>query len=187
MSAMGLGTRSAILAILGSALALSACGRNDDQAAKGADPAGPLAPSAPAPPRPQGQIATLGGEVVARSLAKNGLAEAQVVEASRANGVLTMRVRFQRAQGTRGTETIYGYSGPGDDVYVIAADKKYFLLADTEGARLASKELYLKLNENTPVAATWFGKFPAPGPEVRAVSLVLPNVEPLDNIPLTDR
>jgi len=127
--------------------------------------------------------------VVGRALAANGRAEAQVVEASRANGVLTLRVRFQRAQGASGQESVY-YGAPAnwkDDIYVTAGDKKYFLLADTEGYPLASDDLTLQLNDDMPVAATWFGKFPAPGPEIQAISLVLPQVEPLDNIPLSGR
>ena len=45
----------------------------------------------------------------------------------------------------------------------------------------------MDIEEDTPLAATWWGKFPAPPPEVTAVSLVLPNVEPIDAIPLRDR
>lgn len=181
----GTAGRAAVVAVC--AIALTGC-EGEAPAAAGANDA-PAAEIRSEAPRPGGQIETRNAAVVGRALAANGRAEAQVVEASRANGVLTLRVRFQRAPGADGHDPVY-YGSPAswkDNIYVTAGDKKYFLLADTEGDPLASDDLTLRLDEDIPVAATWFGKFPAPGPEIGAISLVLPEVEPLDNIPVSDR
>ncbi len=126
-------------------------------------------------------------EVLARGLIEDGRAEAQVVEAARSGGVLTVRVRFVRqAAAQEGIKTLYS-GDPGEDAYLVAGDKKYFLLTDTEGHALASDGLMLDIDENRPLAGTWWGKFPAPPPEVTTVSVILPGVESIDAVPLADR
>lgn len=182
------GLRALATLLLGTvAVGLACCGKGAGSAAAPA----PSSASGPAlvtsaQPAPAVQIASRDATVIARALAAHGLAEAQVVEATRSAGVLTLRVRFQRAQGAGSVETIYGSPGK-DDIYVIGGANKLFPLTDAEGKPLVTPDLFLRLNADMPVAGTWFGKFPAPPPEVKTVSLVLPNVEPLDSIPLSDR
>ena len=187
--------RHARFALLVAAAAiLSACSRDEEGAAapageeQTADAKGGSEPAAieleTSATRPQSIAAA---QILGRGLIDDGRVEAQVVEATRSGGVLTIRTRFVRQPAAEeGIKTIYS-SNPNEIAYLVAGDKKYFLLTDTEGKALAPPDLTLDIEEDTPLAATWWGKFPAPPPEVTAVSLVLPNVEPIDAIPLRDR
>lgn len=166
--------------------ALSACGQSQP-------PADASVPAASAPGAPSifktgaPETAAAGGTVLTRGMAANGKAEAQVMEATRQAGVLTVRVRFARTAGTNNWETMYGPNVDRDAVYVVAGANKLFPLTDAEERPLITPDFQLKLGTEYPMAGVWFGKFPAPPAEVKAVSLVLPKTEPLDNIPITDR
>lgn len=177
-------TRLGVLLAL-SAATLAACDRGSGGTASGEEGAPAASASEPAIEIDRGdkrEQAAAQGRVLGAGLIDDGRAEAQVVEASRAGGILTMRVRFQRvAAAEEGYKTVYSSR---DDVrptiYVVAGDKKYFLLTDTEGQPLTPQALALDIDTDTPLAGTWWGKFPAPPPEVTRVSLVLPNMEPID-------
>lgn len=176
----------ALLAVLATA-ALTACGPSDGEEgaaapAEGGAAQGPAAIEVQtSESRPQSAAPAA---VLARGLIDDGRAEAQVVEAARSGGVLTVRTRFVRqAAAAEGYKTLYN-NNPAEIAYVVAGDKKYFLLTDTEGKALAPSSLQLDIDEDRPLAATWWGKFPAPPPEVTTVSLILPGVEAIDGIAL---
>jgi len=167
-----------------SAAGLAACDGGEEAASSGAG-APPASAASPAIEIDRGEKreqAAAEGRVLGTGLIQDGRAEAQVVEASRAGGILTVRVRFQRvAAATEGNKTIYGsYDDIRPTIYVVAGDKKYFLLTDTEGKPLTPEDLSLEIYESRPLAGAWWGKFPAPPPEVTRISLVLPEMEPID-------
>lgn len=174
------------LALAAATLALAACGEPRPAAEKAAaapETGGMTSVFKSGPP----EVAAPAASVLTRAMAANGKAEAQVVEATRQAGVLTLRVRFQRTAGANSWETVYGSNMDRDAVYVIAGANKLFPLTDAEEKPLITPDFTLRLGSDYPVAGVWFGKFPAPPADVRSVSLVLPKTEPLDNIPISDR
>ncbi len=113
-----------------------------------------------------------------------GLA-AELTEATREEGVLTVKVRFRN----QGAEPIHHSfeTGHGDYsyFYVTAGDQKYFILKDAEGAPLAPK--YLTVDLDPGATTTWWGKFPAPPSTETMFDLVMPDVTPFEDVPITDQ
>ena len=182
-------TRS-VLAVLAAALGLAACG---DKAAEGGGAPGPVAAATTPEAKAQAQDVRAAAQesVIARGMTSHGTAEAQVVEAVRQNGILTLKIRFGpvRTPGG-GTDFHTLYSNPKkaqEQIAVVAGDRKYFLLTDADGKPLTPPDMMVKVTKDAPLAGTWWGKFPAPPAEIKTVSLTLPEVEAIENIPLSDR
>jgi hypothetical protein len=116
-------------------------------------------------------------------------AEAQVIEAVRDGDILTIKVRFKPLVDHK-TETLYGSISKRDyekSFYVLAGNKKHLLLTDSHNQPLTSPSVVLSVSKDSPIAGTWYGKFPAPPKNIAKVSLTIPNVETLDGIKITDR
>ncbi|PAU74569.1 hypothetical protein [Halomonas salipaludis] len=132
-------------------------------------------------------------EPLAEAELSSGLAIAQVTEASRADGVLTVRVGFVAPEGARNTtqserETIYGSVSRNvyrQDLYIIAGENRHLLLADTEGTPLTVRTLQIT-RDGDRVSGTWWGKFPAPEEDIESFSLALPGGMLFDNVPISD-
>lgn len=110
---------------------------------------------------------------------------AELTEATRKDGVLTVKVRFRN---TGADNAIHSFeTGHGDYglFYVTAENQKYFVLKDSEGAPLAPK--YLTVNLEPGLTMTWWAKFPAPPAGVTTFDLVIPDTPPFEDIPITDR
>lgn len=110
---------------------------------------------------------------------------AELTEATRKEGVLTVKVRFRNS----GTEdnVYHGFeTGHGDysRFYVTAGDQKYFVLKDSEGAPLAPK--YLDVNLDAGQTSTWWAKFPAPPASETTFDLIMPDVTPFEDVPIRD-
>jgi hypothetical protein len=112
---------------------------------------------------------------------------ADVTEFRRKGSTLTVRVVL-RNQGNVDSEPDIHYN----EVYVmdLGAGKKYEVLKDEKGAYIAAlrtgwnNRWYEKL---APGASyTIWMKFPAPPPEVKAVTLQLPGVPPFEDLPIQD-
>ena len=182
-------TRS-VLAALAATLGLAACG---DKAAESGGAPGPVAAATTQEAKAQAQDVRAAAQesVIARGMTSHGTAEAQVVEAVRQNGILTLKIRFGpvRTPGG-GTDFHTLYSNPKkaqEQIAVVAGDRKYFLLTDADGMPLTPPDMMVKVTKDAPLAGTWWGKFPAPPAEIKTVSLTLPEVEAIENIPLSDR
>ncbi|HEX7070652.1 MAG TPA: hypothetical protein VF190_07590 [Rhodothermales bacterium] len=133
-------------------------------------------------PEPAGQ------DAIASGLTDNGMVEARVVEASRKDGILSIKVRFvPLVKDASYSETIYDdLSELQRDLYVLVGGQKYLLLQDSQGKPLASPTLEIEIEEGHPYAGYWYGRFHAPPPEVKQVSLTLPGVEPIEPIAITN-
>jgi hypothetical protein len=112
---------------------------------------------------------------------------ADVTEFRRKGNTLTAKVRFSNRGSEETTpEVKYG------DVYLIdtGGGKKYNVLRDEKGAYIAA--LYsgwsdrwwhgMKPSESQVI---WI-KFPAPPPEIKAITLNLPNTPPFEDVPIQD-
>lgn len=110
---------------------------------------------------------------------------AELTEATRKDGVLTVKIRFRNT----GTDPLHHSFETGhgryERFYVTAGTQKYFVLKDTEGEPLAPK--YLDVNLDPGATSTWWAKFPAPPASEATIDLVMPDAPPFEDIPITDR
>jgi hypothetical protein len=105
---------------------------------------------------------------------------ADVTEFRRKGSVLTALVRL-RNQGTGIALVDIGFA----DSYVMdAGSKKYQVLKDEEGAFIASPRVGDGLVDGG--TRTLWMKFPAPPPELRKATLVLPGMPPFEDLPIQD-
>lgn len=109
---------------------------------------------------------------------------AEIIEATRKEGVLTVKVRFRNT----GSESVYKgfetHHGGYSLFYVTAGNQKFFILKDSEGEPLAPK--YLNVSLDPGQAMTWWGKFPAPPPSEATIDLVMPDMPPFEDVPVRD-
>lgn len=111
---------------------------------------------------------------------------AEVTEFRRKGNTLTAKVRLTN-RGSENANAAVKY----DEVYLMdtAAGKKYEVLKDEKGQFIAYRtsgwnQWYdsMKPNETT----TLWMKFPAPGVEVKAITLQLPGMAPFEDVPIQD-
>ena len=114
---------------------------------------------------------------------------AEVTECNRKEGVLSVKVRL-RNTGSAGKHVDIFQGRNYESYYLGAANKKYFMLKDSEGTYLTPKADGMG-DLGVDVAAggqyTWWAKFPAPSAEVKAVTLYTPLAAPLEDIPVMDK
>ena len=126
------------------------------------------------------------GPALAEADSQNGEFRMAVTEATRSNGVLTLKARVTLLGGETGSRRLL-YSSDADDLYIVAGDQKYMILKDNEGEPLTTVDGYYPSFRQLGGTNTWWGKFPAPPPEVRSVGFYFKDFLPLENIPITDR
>ena len=170
------------------ALTLSACevrdkGSNAAEATDGAadspEVSGPAtAPSLPAPAPEQ--------RALGESDSQNGDFRLAVTEASRSNGVLTLKARVTSIAGESGRRRIL-YGSDADKTYLISGDQKYLMLKDNEGVPLTTADGYDPSFSRLGDSNAWWAKYPAPPPEVKSIGLHFQGFLPIENIPIADR
>src|SRR5271155_4180438 len=144
--------------------------------APAATPAAPPAAAAPA------------GPVVLKSGDTNiaGVV-AEVTECSRKDGVLSVKVRLRNTSGQKQSFNLIE-NRDYEKFYATAANKKYFILKDTEGTYLTAQASGFG-NLGVTLAPggqyTWWAKYPAPPAEVKAVTLYTAVAAPLEDVPVS--
>lgn len=204
-------TRS--LPILLLAAALIACGDRADTGAVEEAPAmatgvgsGPVPPAAspgPVAEQPAAQpypgmpgAAPAGGAPAGAPAAAAVLASqdtnwsgvvAEVTEFRRRGNTLTAKVRLRNTSGADAEPSI-----KFDEVYLMDAPnaRKYEALRDEKGTYIASlrsgwSDRWYQRMEPTEQQTIWI-KFPAPPPEVRVITLQLPNTPPFEDLAIQD-
>lgn len=110
----------------------------------------------------------------------SGQATAEVSGVVADGDKLTVKVRFINAKEGGSVSTSLYLSLPDEDYendyYLLAGDKKYLLLKDSEGKPLAPASV--SLFGTGHVVGVWHGVFPAP-PKGQKVTLYIKGVEPL--------
>lgn len=180
-------TGSVILA-LAAAATLGGCElRNKDDTPANERPDAVKAPSMPAASAPGAEI-TPAAAASAPSLgdadSQNGQFRLSVIEATRTGGVLTIKTRVTLLSGETGGRWLLS-SSDNKDLYVLAGDQKYMILKDNEGVALAP-EHYAPTFAQLGGTSTWWGKFPAPPPEVKAVGFYFKDFAPVENVAIKD-
>jgi len=172
---------------------IAACGGGGNEAAdQGATTAGKTA----------GETATTGGETAGATTTVtapastgaalqaqevNGAAGmvAELTEATREDGVLTIKVRLRNTGTEERYKSFETNHGAYTLFYVTAENQKYFILKDSEGEPLAP--VYLTVTLGPGETSTWWGKYPAPPSSVTEFDFIMHEVPPFENIPITDR
>lgn len=108
-------------------------------------------------------------------------AYAELRDADREDGKLSIEVRFLTDRSGYSGETIYrDLADATSTIYVEAGGKKYSLVNDEDGKPDADERLELQFNydpDKNPRVGSWEGVFEAPPAEVTEATLILPNVE----------
>ena len=111
---------------------------------------------------------------------------AEIVECKREDGQLTIKMRL--VNSTDKDVNVYAINGRNfDSYYVTAANKKYFILRDSEKAPLAPQadpggSVYAHIQKGG--SWTWWAKYPAPPADVKKLSYYTPITPPFDNVPI---
>jgi hypothetical protein len=103
--------------------------------------------------------------------------------------VLSVKVRFRNTSPAEAHIYVINQRN-FDAFYVTAANKKYFMLKDSEGAYLTPATDgtgTLSVSVDKGGQYTWWAKFSAPPPEVKKITLMTPVTSPFEDIPITDQ
>lgn len=109
---------------------------------------------------------------------------AELIECKSKEGVLTVKVRFRNISGSKVWLSIDTHHGSYEGFYITAENKKYFILRDSDDAPLAPKYLG-GVNLEKDQTHSWWAKFPAPPSKVKKIDLLMPQVLPFEEIPIT--
>ncbi len=113
---------------------------------------------------------------------------AELVECKREDGQLSIKMRLVNTSDKDVRITPIGNRNY-DAYYLTAANKKYFVLRDSEKTPLAvqadaSGSVYATIPKGG--AWTWWAKYPAPPADVKKISYYTPITPPFDNVPIKD-
>lgn len=115
---------------------------------------------------------------------------ADLIEAKRSDGVLSIKVRLKNTTAKAAGVKIYDHSKI-EGFYVQAEGKKYFVLRDTEKVPLAaptdSYDGRLTPSVAPGASFTWWAKYPAPPANVKKFGFYWPLGAPFDDVPITDK
>ena len=113
---------------------------------------------------------------------------AEIVEAVRKEGVLTMKVRYRNGSTTPAKLRLYR-NWDDTDYYVTAGSTKLMVLKDSKGAPVAvphgqhgETDVSIKPNGSF----LFWAKYPAPPAEAKKVAFFHPHSPPIEDIPVTD-
>lgn len=122
-----------------------------------------------------------------QELSKPGLV-GEIVKCQRQDGVLSIQLRIRNTSDKEiRLDVIEGRNFA--QYYVTAGAKKYLLLEDSEHVPLtpqASGSGVLSVKIGKGKSWTWWGKYPAPPPEVKSVSFYTPLAAPFDGVAVSD-
>jgi hypothetical protein len=117
---------------------------------------------------------------------------AELTECRRSEGVLTIKIRFRNTSDKPGSLTFTHWNASGQDnpkFYVTAGNKKYFMLADSDGTVLSTNSTGNGVDANIIPGKTflWWAKYPAPPADVKKINFMMPVASPFEDVPITDK
>ena len=117
---------------------------------------------------------------------------AELTGCQRSEGVLTIKIRFRNTSDKPGSLTFTHWNSSGLDnpkFYVTARNKKYFMLADSDGTVLSTNSTGNGVDANIAPGKTflWWAKYPAPPAEVKKINFMMPVASPFEDVPITDK
>jgi hypothetical protein len=114
---------------------------------------------------------------------------ADVIESTRKEGVLTVRVRF-RNTGDKPVKFLLADAGRYDDNYLSAGNVKYTVIRDAKNKPVATPTDgggWLEPKIAKGGSWNWWAKFPAPPADQKKYSLYLKVGPPIDDVPIIDK
>ena len=129
-----------------------------------------------------------GAEVLQSQETNESGITAEVTEAKRKDGVLTVKLRLRNTGGSDADVSMTDGPASFDNYYLTAGDKKYFVLRDAEGKAIATNDQdgYITAKVKKDGTYTWWAKFPAPPAEVTSVTFYTPIAPPFEDLPVSD-
>ena len=118
-----------------------------------------------------------------------------LMSVERKGSVLTLKWAVKNA-GSAQQHVLFGYMGPKSRTYLVDEESgtKYYVLTDKEGKSVASQHEYLGSDvygvvEYIEAGGTrrYWAKFPAPPPEVKALTVLFDQTEPFESVPITEK
>ena len=112
---------------------------------------------------------------------------AEVIECSRKDGVLSIKVRLRNTSASAVRMTLIKTRN-FDAYYLTAGSKKYYVLRDTDKVPLApavDNTGTLSVQIAKGGSYTWWGKYPAPPASETTASYFTPLGAPIDDIPIS--
>jgi hypothetical protein len=178
------------------AVVLAACTKTESTAPAPAEQtAAPAASASAAPPPAAAPASTAaapagGAGVIATADGEKSGVRVEVTELKRGSGG-TVNLKFVLVNGSNDTVG-FGYDfaektyGDISGVHLIdpVGKKKYFVARDAEDNCVCSRGLK-DMYKDEQRRNLW-AKFPAPPPEVKTVSIVIPHFSPLDDVPISE-
>jgi hypothetical protein len=157
--------------------------------------ADPPAPSASADPPPANAVQPPSGsssDVIQSQDTNTSGIVAEIIQARRSEGVLTIKVRFRNTSNKAGHLTFTNWNASGNDnpkFYLTAGNKKYFMLTDTDGTVLSTNSNGNGVGADVDPGTTflWWAKYPAPPADVKKVNFFMPLTAPFEDVPITDK
>jgi hypothetical protein len=149
------------------------------------------APPATQPPTAQPQAAQLSDVIQTQDANVDGVV-AELTGCRRSEGVLTIKVRFRNNSDKQKHLDFTHWNATAFDnpkFYVTAGNKKYFLLADSDGTVLSTNSTGNGVDATLDPGKTflWWGKYPAPPADVKKINFMMPVATPFDDIPISDK
>ena len=156
-------------------------------------PVPPMVPPIPQPGVAAAAASPVGGSNTIQSQDTNiqGVV-GELIQCRRAAGVLSVKIRFHNTTGAGMGFYALPPNAGYERYYLAAANKKYFILKDTDGTFLAPGFSYdcgmpgvcEKLGAGQSI--TWWAKFPAPSADVTKLDLFTPVTPPFEDVPIAD-
>ena len=191
--------RTSLIAALALVAAVSLGCNQKQPAAQQTSPAqapapAPAAQQAPAPqpnaPAPNPSAAVSSDIIQSEDTNTPGVV-GELIQCKRSDGVLSVKIRFHNTTGTPVNFYVLGTNISYERFYLAAANKKYFILKDSDGTELAPGGDYScgmpgvceKLGAGQ--SNTWWAKFPAPSADVTKLDLFTPVTPPFEGVPIT--
>ncbi|MGH7565593.1 MAG: hypothetical protein ACREK2_02065 [Gemmatimonadota bacterium] len=108
---------------------------------------------------------------------------AVVHEATREDGVLTLRLRFYN-DGSEPARLTIDPTSASESYFVRVGREKLFILKDEDGELEAKESLEVDLKPGK--MESWWAKFPAPAADAEAFDLEFPPIATFTNVPIAD-
>ncbi|HYO46430.1 MAG TPA: hypothetical protein VEY33_07045 [Gemmatimonadota bacterium] len=108
---------------------------------------------------------------------------AVIHEATRDDGVLTLRLRFYN-DGVEPARLTIDPTSDSEPFFVQVGPEKLFILTDEDGELDAKEPLEVDLKPGQ--MESWWAKFPAPAADTKTFDLEIPPIATFTNVPIVD-
>ena len=109
---------------------------------------------------------------------------AAVMQCRRQDGVLTIVMELYSTSDRQQMFNALGLSIDYDNLYVVAGQKKYLVLRDSEGKPIARADTFVNLKRSE--TWIWWAKYPAPPDDITRIDYYTPLTLPFEGLPVSN-